>query len=362
MDDPTRHSELPCDLVSEVLSWLPLKYVLQCKLLSKFWYDQITRNLSFAQRRRLPCRSTHAGSPGLLFCVRETSKHQVEVLFLYPDEKGENFSTGHSFSVTNVFGVSQVVDGLVIFSRMDRIAMLCNLYTRECLNLPDFDFEDSQTLSVNFLIGRVFSNTGSNFKVVRIREVHIEKRSEIRYEVYTYGSSTWRRVHPLPSVLHCFPSSSVSVNGIIYHYLDDKILAFDLRDEKFHIILLPRNINFNRKTTVLTRVDGSVALMGWKMCSRDMVITLLKLKDFRNRRKKWLNESIVLPCGIAGIARPRPVGTVCIDEFLIRDDINPSFFFYNRGRGSFRAVNLPMNCEIIRGVSYDENFMPLRSS
>ncbi|OVA10982.1 F-box domain [Macleaya cordata] len=172
---------LPEEIIMEILSRLPVKSILLCRLVCKTWRSLIY-NPSFAHMHLLR----------------------------------RGLDDDHEF------------------------VYICNPITRECVNLPSVIKQSSNSSRMDIVCGFGYIPSTNEYKVVRIYYCRGKESYVGRVQVYTLGNGTgWRDKGEITySLISYRPFPAILANGAL-HWLDDegKIVAFDLADEEF--LLLP---------------------------------------------------------------------------------------------------------------------------
>ena len=144
---------------------------------------------------------------------------------------------------------------------------------------------------------------------------------------------------------------SVCVNGAI-HWLTrygDSIVAFDLKDEKFRLIPLPRDykdLNFDAfrfQFERLFELGGCLALISDNATQHHFTLELWILKDYNNH--VWVKESICFPFRWRKQGQPIPIGTIPTGEILLKplsldENATAWVLFYDMEGQSFKKIDI----------------------
>ncbi|CAK9160230.1 unnamed protein product [Ilex paraguariensis] len=328
---------LPCDLIIEILSRLPAKFICQLRCISKSWrailspFDPVLQTLH---------RNLSNSTPFLFFFY--ISYHGI--CFSSFDTRGQlrNQFTKH---ISSPVWTWQFCQGLLCFVCSKHI-YVCNPSTQELLEVPySFNLRDIYNFAFGYLpstneykIVHWFSDTDIN---------HIEK---IVCQIFTIKEGgpnphgSWRVVgnSPLFRSVHRFP---LCMNGSLYWIVDKnenkgnpmKIHRFDLAREEHEIVLTPKAfLGSCHDTVCLLLIKDSLCLVDFSPWMP--TIDIWMMKDQSNQI--WVKEYII---DIFGVNRPLlkieyiPSGDGCDEEILIRPE-KEGLLLYNFKTKSIRRV------------------------
>ncbi|CAB4313170.1 unnamed protein product [Prunus armeniaca] len=340
--EPVGGPELPSQITCfMILPRLPSKSLMRFKCVCKSW-SSLTRDPSFVSaHQNLGCnKNVHL----LLTAWDKRPTTQQHFFSLQINQEGSLIPATHLLSLptpqtTNeCLYNAQIINGLVclylynttvpnqtdpdhpvrIFnpSTRESIALpqalqpasckavrIFNPYTRESIALSRAPA--SRKVYVTYDFG--FSPLTNEYKVLQVQELIPALRGEhFMFKIFKLGTSSWRhievdcnglRINPFTSPFH---KRSVYVNGAVHwiHGINNVILAFDIGDEKFRAIPLPKDYNcFTHRIDFpiesIVEVDGCVALTGGKELMRLNILRLWVLRDYQNQ--VWVKETISFP-------------------------------------------------------------------
>ncbi|GMN43387.1 hypothetical protein TIFTF001_012580 [Ficus carica] len=252
-------SDLPEDIIAEIMSWLPPESLFRSTCVQKSWYTLVKnriKNPLFVAKHLNNSKNNSTSS----FVFESLKNISVGCLTLYSDEDNkrnlryvaEDFEPlvpkhGDAFSDLSDNGISHC-NGIICFVdyRKSRI-LLCNPSTRETKLLPDPYFaERDNNFTVRFGLG--YDCIANVYKVVRV----CGRLFNFKAQVYTLGDDAWRDImldhqfriidsYPLCKVFHLY------CKGFYYwlarkHGIASKqstMHSFDMHNEEFHTVSLP---------------------------------------------------------------------------------------------------------------------------
>ncbi|KAK7282286.1 hypothetical protein RIF29_10940 [Crotalaria pallida] len=258
---------LPLELVSNILSRLPAKDLMKCKLVCKSWYILITdpyfitnyyafyNNLMHCQTQerhllviRRPFLSSHKTFISLLSCILDEPKaHISSKLFNFSKE----YNSDHKYW-TEIMGPC---NGIYFLLGNPNIMM--NPSISQFKTLPQSYLTGPQgTYFLTEHAGFGFDSKTNDYKVVVIKDLWLMETDERKpmhwtAELYSLNSNSWRELDAdgLPPPIEIWGSSKVYtfVNncchwwGFVDEYgrKEDVVLSFDMVNEVFRKIKVP---------------------------------------------------------------------------------------------------------------------------
>ncbi|KAK2984427.1 hypothetical protein RJ640_014833 [Escallonia rubra] len=256
---------LPEDIVEDILTRLPATSLGRFRCVSKPWRARISHplfvktHLSRSNKRaRVLVRSNINGYLYSLSFDSELHRNIVGIA------KKLNFKADDSRYVEgSCNGLVLIDDGV------KRSLLLFNPTTQESSKLPVSTFENPPWSSFHYGLG--YDSGTDDYKVVkliygRMVERNGSKSSNILVDIYATKSGCWRRLKILSC--HCFEYTwwagyGIFVNGSL-HWLaaPNKIIAFDLVEEKFREIPLPSGCVLHQGGQLVV-LDGCVGTVSW---------------------------------------------------------------------------------------------------
>ncbi|KEH41874.1 F-box/kelch-repeat protein At3g23880 [Medicago truncatula] len=241
-------TELPFDLMVEILCRLPVKSLLRFRSVCKSWNSLISNNPKFTYKH-LHISTT---KPKLvIFTHTETRPRKIiDVTSIELDFIFTSTPTQIEFSFINQLIAS--CDGLICFQVNKSRALLWNPSTTKSKLLPLLDIplqaNDGRTI---FTFGydpfihnyKVFSVFCYDFKYDGF---HTINGCKTEVKVHTLGTHSWRRIQDFPSMVHDDEPGTI-VNGKVYWFAYSyvsgcytrHIVSLDLGKESYKEISLP---------------------------------------------------------------------------------------------------------------------------
>lgn len=313
--------QIPDDVILDILSRLPAKSVVRFRCVSRTWYS-FTHDPFFACLHHARSLTRDNGS-ALLLSYPDPSSSSTSFSFF---ERKQGF---RNLQISNVdqqcTHLSEIIRGILcIHDRRSHRVDICNITTQETITLPrstnirirsgagvDFDIVYEPRYSFGF------NSSTRDYKVVNICSItryklqvnpnnglstrEVSQRT-VEFEIFTIGcgrgAGSWRKIdpgNPYDQELHGLSSESVCADGVIHwrHRVFDQeiLLAFDLKQEKFQIIQVPKEaLEFH----LMKQVKGCLVLMGHVISGYNRnKIALWILEDRLNQI--WMKENVVFP-------------------------------------------------------------------
>ncbi|KAF9609010.1 hypothetical protein IFM89_012349 [Coptis chinensis] len=353
-------SKLPSDIILDnIFSSLPLKSLSQCRWVCKTWYRFI-HHPRFAQIHYQMAIQNRC-SPCLGFFLDPS----MNELRLIDHQVFDNLKTSVVSSDVETyplveFGFSDlqiigVVNGLVCFgehhhhSYLPRKYIIYNPITGEHFQLP----EDTCIFTDIDFAALGFDSAANEYKVIRIRDDHRGA------EIFTLGTTRWRRVEdhvPKIQITHPF---SVLVNGNLHWISSEQdgplsIFAFNVASEKFCEFESPP---FQQEQG---RPFGDLRVIEELLCFIDMKefdeFEMWVMKDY-GVQGSWAKEykfnSQVLNCTLHNYMCGQNVFKLKNGEFLVK--YGPKDFgYYDAKQRTCQPVLLPITYDCKYGLHPDD--------
>ncbi|OVA08014.1 F-box domain [Macleaya cordata] len=307
------------DVLCEILTRLPVKSIVCCKILCKSWKELIeTKDFVIFHLNRSRTR------PSLLIITPEV--HHIH-FFTGTDVFGERGSVIHRATANWCHPTSRPLNGLMY--SIDHLKASVSIFSLSTLHATPWiqpiakiegKEEDGVEIRQNQSYGFGFVPRTMHHKVVCVWEkLRFNKLdysligdAEMTCEVLDLGSHEWRRIDEVPPCR--LWGHAVYADGSMYwwsdrakpwdlHPVQDCLVAFDVESEKFRAIPIPNHIIsfsartphpfFNGPTDMLLAVDGHIALVDR---IDESTVKLWICSDCKGKvRATWVEETISLP-------------------------------------------------------------------
>uniref|UniRef100_A0A5B7AXY7 F-box domain-containing protein n=1 Tax=Davidia involucrata TaxID=16924 RepID=A0A5B7AXY7_DAVIN len=290
-------TEIPDDMISDILSRLPLKSIFSCRCVCKTWCSLLLDpNFAALHYARAP--------QGVIlhFVIQRD-------LYLEVESSGSRNSSRGSTSNAVVTKLNTKLEfpermphrlnscnGLFLFIKFG-FPITCSIYnpiTGEYMILPQ-DKNDAFS-QIGFGLG--FSQKTNQFKVLRI-SFYTKILMQLKAEIHTVGTNSWRSIggDVLPKL--CCPSpQSIFLNGAL-HWMPETLLSsnlidinsFDFENEEFQSIPLPAQFGVER----ITRT-ARLGLLGGCLCIYDTSFSpqldIWMMKDY-GVKESWTKQYVI---------------------------------------------------------------------
>ncbi|CAL5394649.1 unnamed protein product [Camellia sinensis] len=342
---------LPQEMLVDILTRLPAKVVVQCKCISKHWRSLI-EDPSFVDLHHTRAQSR----PYLVISLINCSLTKIH--FFSADYEGGPAQYLLTDFLSGLYHIKQSVNGLICgYLRKSNSIFIVNPTTRQFVTLPptrlltyDANFTHEPDLSFGF------DPFTKQYKVLLTTFIHIKGEGECydyldyKCEIFTLGTHSWREIDCLSVPWHYeFGGGGCCVNGVIHwrnrsYYIPkpsppmsaDVIVTFELKNERFQMIPLPRGPSRMHR---LRELGGHLVACdeytehGWE--------ELWILQDYENWI--WVKEIMMPTLDWGREGDPYIVGAIQTGEILpqpsrIHDLWN--IYYYDRNRKSFRKIKI----------------------
>ncbi|CAA2957251.1 F-box CPR30-like [Olea europaea subsp. europaea] len=257
---------IPSEIVTDIISRLPVKSLLRFKCVSRLWYSIIDSPDFVKMHLR---RSTTTNSNQRLI---------LEGLGLYSvdlDSLDKAHVVKPPFYYKSVDGISNSCNGLILV--MSDPPVLWNPFSTKFRILPDNPIEYPTPLLCfsKVIYALAYDSRKDDYKVVRVVEFrnktsHMWECSEV--EIYSMKSNSWNRIEGFPYPLPFLKGNwGVHVNGALHTLVEDyfhvyseksiRIMAFSVESEKHYEVMLPPNFGIKNVKMKLDVLGGCLCLV-----------------------------------------------------------------------------------------------------
>ncbi|KAH0878048.1 hypothetical protein HID58_065442 [Brassica napus] len=302
-------SEIPLDLLVEILIRLTGKYLARSKCVSKQWSSLISsryfceRLLTITQRKQ---------QPHLYMCLvdKDGQRELLSMSSTSPDNTC--FVVDQDLSIPGMGGfLLSGLHGLMCFS-MRKSACIYNPTTGQRLTLPkikpDIIAEPGQIQCIKrYHIG--YDPVDNQHKLLCSVVIYSENFFNLKTEHWVFvleAGGSWKKVVPHEI---CRPHSpfvpGISISGSVVYYLawhnmyTYAIVSFDVRSEEFTTIIAPVDVRYHipalQMWAELIEYGGKIAIFEYTYLKSEGTTVLWILEDAE--KKEWSTRSLVLqPC------------------------------------------------------------------
>ncbi|GAY43279.1 hypothetical protein CUMW_073240 [Citrus unshiu] len=259
-------ARLPTDINIDILSRLPVKSLLRFKCVSKSFCSLIDSQefIKIHLKRSIETNSNLSlilsGTPAPIL---DSSRYWNGKIFSASlDSLNLGVELDHPFK--NCKGRTPIIDscnGLIALKNDENGIAFWNLSTKEHLILPKFwgDLKDKVYMVVD---GFGYDAVNDDYKVVRLVHFVRENVEYTEVSVYSLRTNSWRRIRvDFPySILHGWDGKFADghVHWLVTKnpedYIENLIIAFNLKSEEFHEVPLP---HLGNKNDVLVMFVGN---------------------------------------------------------------------------------------------------------
>ncbi|XP_059635339.1 F-box protein At3g07870-like [Cornus florida] len=309
-------NRLTDDLVTDILSRLPIKTLTRCTCVCKLWRN-IARDPRFIHSQ-LNSRSSQQ-NPSFILCTTLwfDSAFRSQIYFLEHNETLGYTCEKVSFSIPDLkeFRSISSCNGLLcLVDRMNRDPIyICNPFTRCCTKLP-IRIDPPQNIG-GLVMGFGFNPTRNEYKLVEIiNSSGPFMVSESTVYVYTLGDGFWRNKGNVPYVILsqqlALASSEAFLCGAL-HWLclfpAKHIASFDIANELFGVIPYPEMVVDGGGGLSLVVLGGCLSIMDSSFHEH---IDLWIMKDY-GVKESWV-KSFSIRFHLVGWDIIKYVRTLCV--------------------------------------------------
>ncbi|KAM7511342.1 hypothetical protein LguiB_010217 [Lonicera macranthoides] len=296
-------SNIPEDLVIEILKRLPVRSLMRLRCVCKTWCA-LTNNPDFVNLH-LQFNHTHVNDNRLVVKHWDEAAN-TNIFSLFPRELEDGLPLTLNLDLQSKGIIEQSIkiaycDGIFcIYDRSSRLISLWNPAIREFKTLPFLSYlsanEDTYRHVSQLGFGFDCRNTNGYRVIVLISSLYPEGQDFCPLHVYSHRTNSWRVVDCfLPFIRGPVRDTSICTNGFL-HWPNmacyPSVLSFDLGEESFQetpILGLPEKANYRID---LASIDGSVAVIqSWigKHSERGSYFDVWVMKEF-GVKESWTHK------------------------------------------------------------------------
>ncbi|KAM7528799.1 hypothetical protein LguiB_032209 [Lonicera macranthoides] len=301
-------SKIPNDILTDILSGLPVKLLRRCSCVSKQWHTLIGSD-DFIKLHLT--RSIETNINRIIIIKDGDSLYSINLDSL---DNAVRLNPPLNLYKQSANGITIIgsCNGLLCLTNTDEYIFLWNpttsKYWKSALcRIP---------LGVEYVVfGFGYDDAKDDYKVVRMVQFYGKDKESFRSEVSVYSlkSDSWRRIGDFPYYLSYERVSGVLASGALHwvvsrkrrrleRFSGDLIVAFDLRSEEYSLVPQPEYSikNFDMKVDVLEGClcvlckDYSLQFEMWVMEDYGLEKSWTKLISCLDPNAYWFHD-IVLP-------------------------------------------------------------------
>ncbi|KAL8503867.1 hypothetical protein ACS0TY_022549 [Phlomoides rotata] len=361
-EDMSLSTTLPHDIVENILSRLPVKYLLRFKLVSKLWEATIS-DPKFAETHLQQYKNS--SSRNLLAwenCDRDEGIYITEILkdqFQFVSEILHSRNFGYELD----YGVLCHCDGLYfkIFQTFDvdqKEFVLWNPSRRAYREIwPPINFDDG---ALHY--GIYYNPMMRDYKVVIA--------DEKRYAVFSCRYNKWSKVKRKKGISWSHEVvDGVSLNGSFYWlgykivgeiFLQLQITCFDWKDEKFKKLPLP-NCKGKHLWSNLNSSGGHLCMFGTSIMENNESCNEMSIwkKASSDEKDPWMEFKVQLQFGPQYFTMPSPICWLNEGEIMLDINCKINYFIYDLSKNSFVKIKKSLSEKYVQAFLYRENLFPL---
>lgn len=247
--------DFPKEIISDILSRLPIESIFTCKIVCKTWCD-IIRDSYFVNKL---CNSHYHPTRLILKPLRGrvTSDSSSHLLLVdIEEQKTRRIPVDKMLLGLRIMCICNGLLCLALGNKIDPV-VIYNPITREHVVLPS---PGSKPTLCNHKVGLGFDPSSGKYKVVQAYTLYSNNGKMTRFEIISLGESSWRELSAPQGMLDLAVLGVVFWNGALYWKMIDgidiDIVEFNLSDEKFHAITFPENFSHFQPQAPLQLMDS----------------------------------------------------------------------------------------------------------
>ncbi|XP_071702775.1 F-box protein At3g07870-like [Rutidosis leptorrhynchoides] len=316
--------ELPEDVIIDIMSRVPTRYILRFKCVCKSWYA-LFQNPNFISKHFK--NQSAISDPSFLLVtpnISATSTSSVRtVSLMLSDSSYKSIKIPIEIDVSKQLDVCGSCNGLICLRilPLGSVILLWNPATRVFKDLPISPLGRFKIDPSSVLLGFGFDDVVKDYKVLRIVDLDVMQK---RVEMYSLSTNSWREVETsVPFIISNEESQcSVFLNGKfhwtaigfldVHDRLDEKrmIVCFDICDEVLSYLNPPEFDEFIGEDLEVAwkvvAIKESLAVISWSGKGSAMMFEVWVMKEYGVWTKYTsfeLQETSVarpLGCGLKG--------------------------------------------------------------
>ncbi|CAJ2658501.1 unnamed protein product [Trifolium pratense] len=252
-DPITALPSLPFEIIEEILSKLPVKFLMQLKSVCKSWESLISdpqfakKHLRVSTTRHHLLTFNNFFSDELFVVVYPFSSVFTELTVAASRQLDFPLPVGNLSHY--IIGSCH---GIICFEINEHFVFLWNRFISKFMKLPSLANPKQKICYTAYGFGYVYDQFNDNYSYKVVAVNYIESDNNVSYyryrpqlKVYTLGTNSWRMIQDFP---YCIPLGlssgrfiSGTVNWLAYNnlFISLVIVSFDLENEFYQEITLP---------------------------------------------------------------------------------------------------------------------------
>ncbi|KAI7727374.1 hypothetical protein M8C21_008109 [Ambrosia artemisiifolia] len=359
--DKTRPESLPHDLITEILTRLPVKSLTRFRSVSTRFNSTILHpSFSKSHYHRSTTATTVAGASTTLVLSFINRFNSERTIFSVTIPSNHTKSLPNPTRILTIPGfkhpfVSQPLNGLICFNL--GCMCVCNPSTRKFIKLPwtkpEFNSQSPACTShrTNAFGYDMVSNA---HKVLDTWITCYESEIIMEHRVFTIGSGsdTWRRI--MGGLAYLPFNESVCISGQIYFRAFRSLIAsespvmaaFDVHREEFRFFEMGDDVIFNSEESVLMEHDGCLTIVDHQGFANGVDSGLLMWILVDEKDGKWVKKRVEIPAIYSEINDRRRylyTGTTLSGEMIFAEKslVSPFFvLFYDIKKNEVKKVEI----------------------
>ncbi|XP_004486105.1 F-box/kelch-repeat protein At3g23880-like [Cicer arietinum] len=333
---------LPFELIIEILSRLPVKFLIQLQCVCKSWKSLISdpkfakMHLRMSTTRHLVVLTLTKPSRSLIVKTYPLSSLFTEITatatqLAYPLNNDNQFE----FIVGSCHGI-------LCFAIDQSVALLWNPSIRKFTKLPSLEYPCRLGCYTIYAFG--YDHFSDTYKVVSVscyRSFNLtDCFFKTKVKIHTLGTNSWRRIQDFPTgVPFEFDESGKFVNGTINWLASTNssslwvIVSLNLKDECYQELLLPDYGGVDVVTLTIGVLSDCLCILSYSDTFSDVWL----MKEYGNK-DSWTN-SFRVPF-MEGVGSPYTKALYVSEDDQVLLECDSKLVTYNSSHGTFKTPRI----------------------
>lgn len=345
-------SQLPVEVITDILSLLPVKILLKFRCVSASWRDLIDSSdfVDLHLNRSIETKTNRS------LILREDNRlSSVEFDSLYDAVQITHHPLWCQDYGTQVWGSC---NGLLCMSNTLDTLVLWNPSTRKSRKLPyaSIEFQNLSSYHESRIYGFGYDRVSHDYKVVRIVVIKgiDDAFFDFEVKVYSVGSNSWHRAEKFPRYRKLQRAGGVLAGGALHwvvtedpdSYNPGLIVGFDLGSEAFNLVPQPEYSNANFFMD-LQSLGGCLSLI----CNYYLDRVDIWIMENYGVKESWSKLISVAQPGVVGpFHHVRPIAYAQSGKEILLEQDSRRFLWYDLEREAIKNVRM----RSLRGYSQVE--------